>query len=502
MPSSPDHTKKRRVGKACDSCRIKKTKCDGKKPCSRCTIDNKICVFTEKKKTRDKSHPQGYVELLETRLDILTKSLEKLIELSTPHLPFLNELGDISDSEDEEDDHDETDESECNLPNTVTSPVIGKDGELSENGSNVPINKVVHYLIKKQHLLSNLPVEWEQGAHIAANFNQKNLSASAKLFAQHKSTIKDNNEILERRGHHDHERTESKTDEHIGRSRSPNSANSFSNTTSHPPSNHSSHTNPHRSNLQSSLTEQMNLNDFSLGGYSSAGVILASSAPTQSISSSSTNDFNISDFESDSSHPPNPPYAVKTESISPPSTLLDNYPKRANSLFLNTGRNASVTSLTSKFENQGITSPSNSTPGTSQTSISLSTHRSRSPSFQKLKSAGHVHKPIHHHKHSKHEVPSKSNISNPPSLFPNEGILLQKPSVKYEGIDQELFDDPSQNFIQLPSQLDHSRYDLKLDDLNGELMFGNPAFGGITSPVDNETFETFMINNSPFLGAN
>lgn len=75
-----------------------------------------------------------------------------------------------------------------------------------------------------------------------------------------------------------------------------------------------------------------------------------------------------------------------------------------------------------------------------------------------------------------------------------------EPVVKYEGVDQGLFDENLQDFIQLPSQIERTRFDK--DELNGELMFSNPAFGGIASPVDNETFDTFMINNSPFLGAN
>ncbi|CUM48404.1 unnamed protein product [Debaryomyces tyrocola] len=40
--------KNKRLDKACDSYRIKKTKCDGKKPCNRCRLDNKICVSTSK----------------------------------------------------------------------------------------------------------------------------------------------------------------------------------------------------------------------------------------------------------------------------------------------------------------------------------------------------------------------------------------------------------------------------------------------------------------------
>jgi hypothetical protein len=43
-PNSPRGIRKR-VCKACDRCRIKKGKCDGANQCSRCKIDNAICVF-------------------------------------------------------------------------------------------------------------------------------------------------------------------------------------------------------------------------------------------------------------------------------------------------------------------------------------------------------------------------------------------------------------------------------------------------------------------------
>ena len=45
--SSQDSTDgiRKRVCKACDRCRLKKSKCDGSSPCSRCKADNAICVF-------------------------------------------------------------------------------------------------------------------------------------------------------------------------------------------------------------------------------------------------------------------------------------------------------------------------------------------------------------------------------------------------------------------------------------------------------------------------
>lgn len=52
---------RKRVGKACDRCRLKKSKCDGSSPCSRCKADNAICVFGERKKSHDKVYPKGYI---------------------------------------------------------------------------------------------------------------------------------------------------------------------------------------------------------------------------------------------------------------------------------------------------------------------------------------------------------------------------------------------------------------------------------------------------------
>ncbi|KAK9459777.1 uncharacterized protein V1516DRAFT_686536 [Lipomyces oligophaga] len=82
LPGSPDgheYSTRKRVGKACDSCRIKKSKCDGRKPCSRCTADDKICTFTERKKAKEKLYSSRYVELLENRIEILQTGMEELV---------------------------------------------------------------------------------------------------------------------------------------------------------------------------------------------------------------------------------------------------------------------------------------------------------------------------------------------------------------------------------------------------------------------------------------
>ncbi|KAK9252742.1 hypothetical protein V1507DRAFT_420402 [Lipomyces tetrasporus] len=78
----PEYNTRKRVGKACDSCRhalIKKSKCDGRKPCSRCIMDDKICTFTERKKSKEKLYSSRYVELLENRIEILQNGMAELV---------------------------------------------------------------------------------------------------------------------------------------------------------------------------------------------------------------------------------------------------------------------------------------------------------------------------------------------------------------------------------------------------------------------------------------
>lgn len=138
-PSDDHHLhRKKRVGKACDLCRIKKAKCDGKKPCSRCIADNKLCAFSDRRKSKDKPHPSGYIELLETRIELLTKSLLKIVTLAEPHVPFLQPILERARTE---------------APSPISDDLHDGPVEVA-----IPINEIVDYLINNHNLLDN---EWD-----------------------------------------------------------------------------------------------------------------------------------------------------------------------------------------------------------------------------------------------------------------------------------------------------------------------------------------------------
>lgn len=152
MSPESEHSRKRRVGKACDLCRIKKTKCDGMKPCSRCTADNKICIYTERKKPTNKAYPPGYVELLETRIDLLLKLLDKVVRLALEGENLLFLL---------------------------------HDGQLS-------VNDVILLLIHKKGLLDHQPLDWVAGTLIAAKvtpLDPRLLLEAAAMFHEHNENL-------------------------------------------------------------------------------------------------------------------------------------------------------------------------------------------------------------------------------------------------------------------------------------------------------------------------
>ncbi|KAL4909791.1 hypothetical protein BDW74DRAFT_44082 [Aspergillus multicolor] len=73
--------KRKHVLKACDHCRVKKTKCDGKQPCSRCSSYNRPCLFRERKATQTKVYSRGFVEMLESNHALVVKALQRLYKL-------------------------------------------------------------------------------------------------------------------------------------------------------------------------------------------------------------------------------------------------------------------------------------------------------------------------------------------------------------------------------------------------------------------------------------
>lgn len=71
--------KRRRIARACDMCRKKKIKCDGKMPaCGHCINYKTECIFTQVEKKRNPPKGAKYIEGLENRLG----RMESLLKLS------------------------------------------------------------------------------------------------------------------------------------------------------------------------------------------------------------------------------------------------------------------------------------------------------------------------------------------------------------------------------------------------------------------------------------
>ncbi|KAG2736928.1 hypothetical protein G9P44_001018 [Scheffersomyces stipitis] len=82
---------KERVAQACDRCRAKKTKCDGRNPCSSCSAVGLECIVSDKLSRR--AFPKGYTETLEERIRQLeseNKKLAGLLDIRDEQLELLN----------------------------------------------------------------------------------------------------------------------------------------------------------------------------------------------------------------------------------------------------------------------------------------------------------------------------------------------------------------------------------------------------------------------------
>lgn len=152
--------KKKRVGKACDNCRLRKTKCNGKKPCDKCLLDNKLCTFSERRREKEKHYPPGYLDLLETRCNLLSKSIVKLVDLSLTGHDMKLFFGNVK---------------------------YQNDG--NDEDPKVNINKIIECLIQNNDLLKDEPIVWDEGTQIASRFDSQNAVVSIKKFADHSRKI-------------------------------------------------------------------------------------------------------------------------------------------------------------------------------------------------------------------------------------------------------------------------------------------------------------------------
>ncbi|KAF8910393.1 fungal-specific transcription factor domain-containing protein [Mucidula mucida] len=84
-------SQKRKMDRACDACRRRKTKCDGPKMrdnvCTNCLQSRKSCTYVETSKPR--GPPKAYVTGLEDRLE----KMEELLKRRWPDTDFSDELG-------------------------------------------------------------------------------------------------------------------------------------------------------------------------------------------------------------------------------------------------------------------------------------------------------------------------------------------------------------------------------------------------------------------------
>ncbi|KAJ7705505.1 hypothetical protein B0H17DRAFT_1326281 [Mycena rosella] len=82
MPSPQPPEKNKKVSRACNTCRLKRKKCDGLEPCIFCTETKVECSYS--REPRRRGPPSGYLRYTETRVALLETMLGLFIQTSGP----------------------------------------------------------------------------------------------------------------------------------------------------------------------------------------------------------------------------------------------------------------------------------------------------------------------------------------------------------------------------------------------------------------------------------
>ncbi|KAI5855304.1 hypothetical protein BZA05DRAFT_236614 [Tricharina praecox] len=86
-------TPRKRVARACDRCRLKKGKCDGKEQCAKCVSADVMCIYTDRKPPQHKLISPAVAEALQSENLTLKKAtiiiFKQLIEARGGQLPVI-----------------------------------------------------------------------------------------------------------------------------------------------------------------------------------------------------------------------------------------------------------------------------------------------------------------------------------------------------------------------------------------------------------------------------
>ncbi|KAK6819309.1 hypothetical protein RU639_008038 [Aspergillus parasiticus] len=87
LDPAPPASKRRRIGLACNACRVRKSRCDGQRPsCSSCTSLGLECLYEPSESVTNVIVRKGYVSDLEQRVTSLEHKLQRLNDAFRGHL--------------------------------------------------------------------------------------------------------------------------------------------------------------------------------------------------------------------------------------------------------------------------------------------------------------------------------------------------------------------------------------------------------------------------------